>query len=79
MRLVVVVVTAVVFAAVGPRLGAPRDRAAGEPFAYEPPEGFTLDESERDRDREWVHAATPGHVVAPRIHLTPSNKGGTVE
>lgn len=103
MRPVVVVACAVVLAAVGPRLGAPRDRAAGEPFVYEPPEGFTLDKSDAAkavnvddpakrgaarvrpseddsaRDREWVHAATPGHIVAPRIHLTPSNKGGTVE
>lgn len=87
MRRIVVVVSALGLAALGPRLTAPHDRAAGEPFVYEPPDGFTLDKGDvakainddSARDREWVHAATPGHVVAPRIHLTPSTKAGTVE
>jgi hypothetical protein len=87
MRSVVVVIVAVLFAAIGPRLGAPHDRAAGEPFVYVPPEGFTLVkqapgallDDEKARDREWEHPALPGHPVTPRIHLTPSTKGGTVE
>jgi hypothetical protein len=87
MRRVVVVLVACLFAAVGPRLRGPHDRAAGEPFVYQPPEGFVLDKSDTAksvnddtaRDREWVHPATLGHAIAPRIHLSPSNKGGTVE
>jgi hypothetical protein len=87
MRRLVVVVVACLFAAVGPRLRGPHDRAAGEPFVFQPPEGFVLDKTrapasindDSARDREWVHPATLGHSVAPRIHLSPSTKGGTVE
>jgi hypothetical protein len=88
MQRIVVVVIACLFAAVGPRLGGPRDRSAGEPFVYQPPEGFVLDKGDPAkalnddtgaRDREWVHPATFGHSIAPRIHLSPSTKGGTVE
>jgi hypothetical protein len=87
MRRLVVVLIACLFAAVGPRLRGPHDRAAGEPFVYQPPEGFVLDKTsaakpiddDSARDREWVHPATLGHSIAPRIHLSPSTKGGTVE
>ncbi|MDB5220795.1 MAG: hypothetical protein JWO86_8722 [Myxococcaceae bacterium] len=88
MRRIVVVAIACLFAAVGPRLGGPRDRAAGGPFVYQPPEGFVLEKGDpaksinddiSARDREWVHPATFGHTIAPRIHLSPSTKGGTVE
>ncbi len=87
MRGLVILVVACLFAAVGPRIGRPHDRAAGEPFVFVPPDGFTLDKGDPPasinddsaRDREWVHAATFGHTIAPRIHLSPSNKGGTVE
>lgn len=88
MRRAIVLLTAVVFAVVGPRLTAPHDRAAGEPFSYEPPEGFTAPDGKeaatavlapKDDEREWVHALTPGHVVAPRLHLKQSNVKGTVE
>jgi len=87
MRRLVVVVVACLFAAVGPRIRGPHDRAAGEPFVYQPPEGFVLDKGDvaksinddASREREWVHPATLGHSIAPRIHLSPSNKGGTVE
>jgi hypothetical protein len=88
MRRLVVVVSACLFAAIGPRIGGLHDRAAGEPFVYQPPEGFVLDKGDvanainnddNARDREWVHPATLGHSIAPRIHLSPSNKSGTVE
>ncbi|GAC1540792.1 MAG: hypothetical protein NVS3B10_30590 [Polyangiales bacterium] len=87
MRRLFVLAIACLFAAVGPRIRGPHDRAAGEPFVFQPPDGFVLDKGdparsvndESARDREWVHPATPGHAIAPRIHLSPSTKGGTVE
>ncbi|AKU93475.1 hypothetical protein AKJ09_00139 [Labilithrix luteola] len=35
-----VVLTAVAFAAIGPKLVGPHDKAAGAPFVYQPPAGF---------------------------------------
>ncbi len=40
MRLPIVLAVALTFAFAGPRLTGARSRPAGEPFAYEPPEGF---------------------------------------
>ena len=90
MRRAVVVVVAVALAVVGPRFSAPHDRASGEAFAYEPPAGFAAPkESEGETakavldakgdEREWVHTLTPGHVVAPRLHLRQSKTKSTVE
>jgi hypothetical protein len=61
-RLLVCIVVALTTALVGPRLLGPQGRPAGEPFAYEPPEGFvplegaTLEPLQDDAPpRVWVH------------------------
>lgn len=81
MRRAATVVTAVAFAVFGPRLTAPHDRAAGAPFVYEPPEGFTPvgGELEKDGEREWLHAVTPGHAMPARVTVKQLRKGGNVE
>jgi hypothetical protein len=91
MRRAVVAITTIVFALVGPKISAPSDRAANEPFVYEPPEGFLPPDAKdasiaakdlidaKSDEREWVHALTPGHIVAPRLHLKSSNAKSTVE
>ena len=82
MRRAVIVVTALLAAFLGPRISAPRDRAAGEPFVFEPPEGFVEAKGEAkqgDEDQEWVHPTTSVLAVTPRIMLKRSKSGGTVE
>jgi hypothetical protein len=80
MRRVALVVTAVLFAVVGPRLSAPHDRAAGEAFVYEPPEGFVeAKDAGKTDEREWVHVATGNMQLAPRITLKLTKTTGTVE
>ena len=82
-------ITAVAFGAIGPRYSAPRNHAAGEPFVYTPPEGFTSPKdvkeaakdllAAKDDEREWVHEGRPGQIIVPRLHLRQSNARGTVE
>ncbi len=82
MRRAVVVVTTVVAAFLGPRLTAPRDRAAGEAFSFEPPEGFIEAQGEAkqgDQDQEWLYPTKSFLAVTPRIMLKRSKGGGTVE
>jgi len=90
MRRIAVVVIAVAFGLLGPRLSAPRDRAAGQPFVYEPPQGFTLDVdtasdpkdlngSAETRERAWKYARQTDGPLVPRLHLSVSKKRGSVE
>ncbi len=80
MRRAVTVVSAVAFAVLGPRLTAPHDRLAGAPFVYEPPDGFTpVGELDKDGEREWLHAVTPGHAMPARVTVKRLRKGGNVE
>lgn len=93
MRRIAVVVIAVAFGILGPRFTTPRDRAAGQPFAYEPPEGFTLDvetaggptdvngstETRERGERAWKYMRPAETIVVPRLHLSVSNKRGSVE
>ena len=90
MRRIAVVVIAVAFGILGPRFTAPRDRAAGQPFVYEPPEGFKPDVdtaagpkdvngSTEVRERSWKYTRPAETVVVPRLHLSVSNKRGSVE
>jgi hypothetical protein len=82
MRRAVVVVTTLIAAFLGPRLTAPRDRAAGEAFSFEPPEGFIEAQGEAkqgDQDQEWLYPTKSFLAVTPRIMLKRSKGGGTVE
>lgn len=83
MRRVAIAITAAAFALVGPRLNAPQNRAAGEAFVYEPPEGFVrvmdAPSVNADEETEWVHPATAGRMIAPRIHVKRSKTLTTVE
>lgn len=87
MRRVVLAVTTVVFAVVGTRLSAPQDRKAGEPFVFEPPAGFTrvTDDpakavlEETAGEKQWTHPPKSVLGITPRVHLSESKKGGTVE
>lgn len=82
MRRAVVVVTTLLAAFLGPRISAPRDRAAGEPFSFEPPEGFVEAKGEArqgDEDQEWLYPTRNVLAVTPRIMLKRSKGGGTVE
>jgi hypothetical protein len=80
MRRAVLAATTIVFAVVGTRLSAPHDRKASEPFAYMPPEGFTAaDEGASEGDKQWSHPPKGALGIAPRVHLTTSKTGGTVE
>jgi hypothetical protein len=84
MRRAVIAITVVLAGILGPRLSAPRDRGAGEPFVFEPPEGFIEAKGEAkqgDEDEEWVNPAPSPNVlhVTPRIMLKRSKSGGTVE
>jgi hypothetical protein len=81
MRRAAIGITAVLFAVIGPRLSAPHDRAAGEAFVFEPPEGFTEARSAdaKGEEREWVHPATGNTQLAPRITLKLTKTTGTVE
>jgi hypothetical protein len=74
MRRAVVVLTAVLAAFLGPRISAPRDRAAGESFVEAKGEA-----KQGDEDQEWVHPTTSPLQVTPRIMLKRSKSGGTVE
>jgi len=82
MRRAVIVVTAALAAFLGPRISAPRDRAANEPFVFEPPEGFVEAKGEAkqgDEDQEWLYPTKSVLAVTPRITLKRSKRGGTVE
>jgi hypothetical protein len=82
MRRAVIAVTVLLAGALGPRLSAPRDRAAGEPFVFEPPAGFIEAKGEAkqgDEDQEWLYPTTNVLAVTPRIMLKRSKSGGTVE
>jgi hypothetical protein len=80
-RLGPVVVGLVLFGAAGPRLTAPHDKKAGQPFAYEPPAGLTpakgtgaLDEA----PHSWVDGSGSS-TFAARVTLAHSAGVGTVE
>ena len=82
MRRVVIVGSVLLAAVLGPKLTAPRDRAAGEPFAFEPPAGFVEAKGEAkqgDEDEEWFYPTTNVLAVTPRITLKRTRSGGTVE
>jgi hypothetical protein len=85
MRRLVIAGIVLAFAILGPRLGAPQDRRAGEPFVYEPPEGFTASkagpsgEPLGEGETLWEHAPLPGHTTKAMVHLKRSKMGGTVE
>ncbi len=88
-RWILVVVVSLVAAAVGPRVVGARGRAGGEPFTYEPPEGFVAGrdpKAEQEGARVWVYAdKTEGTPFAERkasvtrIVLTHSSKEMSVE
>lgn len=87
MRRAVLAATTLVFAVAGTRLSAPHDKKAGEPFVYEPPEGFTVVKEDAAKavveesagEKQWTHAPKNALAIAPRVHLSQSKKGGTVE
>lgn len=82
MRRAVVLVTTVLFAIVGPRLLSPQDRSAGRPFGYVPPDGFVARPSPEGSSADaklWVFAASEGASFVPRVVVTHSSLGGTVE
>jgi hypothetical protein len=85
MRRLVIAGIVVAFAILGPRLSAPQDRRAGEPFVYEAPEGFAASkvgpsgEPLGEGETLWEHAPLPGHTTKALIHLKRSKLGGTVE
>lgn len=79
MRRAAIAVTALAFAFLGPRASVPHDRAAGEPFVYEPPEGFAESKTAAAaEEREWVHPATVAGQLAPHITLKRTRSSGTV-
>jgi len=87
MRRAVLAGTTLVFALLGTRLSAPHDRKAGEPFVYAPPEGFSADKidpakavvEEGAAERQWTHPPKTALGIEPRVHLSLSKTGGTVE
>lgn len=85
MRIPLVAVSALALAVIGPRLTGPADREAGEPFAYEPPEGFVEAKDaakellEGSGDRAWVYQTMEPQAFAPKISLTHVASRSTVE
>ena len=87
MRRAVLAATTLVFALVGTRLSTPHERKAGESFTYVPPEGFTPAKDgpakavveESAGEKQWTHPPKNALGVAPRVHVSASKKGGTVE
>ncbi len=83
---------AVLAAISGPRIAGPRSRSAGEPFVYEPPEGFVPAKDAKASEvaaKVWVHeaaekrnfdgsAANP-KALSTRVVLNHSNKEMSVE
>ncbi|MBX3192797.1 MAG: hypothetical protein KF819_37785 [Labilithrix sp.] len=83
MRRGVTIVSAVAFAFIGPRLTTAQDRPASEPFAFEPPSGFLETKDDPGTlgpgvEKAWLHP-TEVLTFSPRIMLTRSKQGGTVE
>lgn len=76
-RVLLTLFLVVLAALIGPRLTAPHDRSAGEPFVFEPPAGF--EETKSEEGRKWRLADTTGHVFVPRFILTHSPNTMTVE
>lgn len=79
MRRASIAVSAVACAFLGPRLTAPHDRPATEPFSYQAPDGFTAGAELADGEREWSHAVTPGRAMPARVTVKRLRKGGNVE
>ena len=80
MRKTATAVIALASALLGPRLSSPHDHAAGAPFSYDPPEGFTsAGPVTADGAMEWLHPTTAGHAMASRITLKELRKSGNVE
>src|SRR5262245_59388154 len=84
LRLVLPPVLGLMAAFLGPRLTLPSDRAAGQPFAYEPPEGFVeLKDSKLSEQAEgakaWVFANADPRGFTPRVNIIHSPKRGGVE
>ncbi len=83
-RLLPTALVGLLLAVVGPRVTAPHDKAAGEPFVYEPPPGFEEQKGGYTSEgeptgRKWRLADTTGHAFIPRFILTHSPNTMTVE
>ncbi len=65
---------AVLTAFAGPAFTGPRNRSAGEPFAYAMPEGFSRADSPGDRGASerntWVHAPLGDGGIVPNVSIT---------
>ena len=86
--LVVAALAAVVAAAIGLRALGPQDRAAGAPFTYTPPEGFTPATEDNTKailgsivggQRVWIYPGNMLDLYTPNITLTHSSKSGLVD
>jgi hypothetical protein len=80
-RTVSLVIGVAVFGAFGPRLTHPHDKRAGEPFSYQPPEGFTATTAslEEKTQQVWTHKASGAAAFVARVSLVHSSSRGTVE
>jgi hypothetical protein len=71
-----IVLGALLFGVVGPRLTWPHGKSAGEPFAWVPPDGFVeVHEPAADGEpegRKWRLADPVGHAFVPRAEVTHS-------
>jgi hypothetical protein len=71
----------------GPRITAPRDKKAGEPFAWEPPEGFVeiaepimLEEHATEGNAKLYRLSdAAGHAFVPRAQVTHTTNPAPVE
>jgi hypothetical protein len=77
LRVPIVVVAAVTFALVGPRLTGARAKAANTPFVYEPPEGFVDTPSRTEGAKAWVFKETG--LTGAAVNETHSTKELPVE
>lgn len=81
--LVLTAVVAAAFTILGPRLVGPQSRAANEPFAYTPPEGFVPYVGSKKADavdaKVWVNQGEVASGPSARVVLNHSDKTMTVE
>lgn len=66
----------------GPKLTLPRDRPAGQPFVYEPPEGFIELKDPKAAEkaaRSWVLANPSRRAFAPNVTTTHSTQRAPLE
>lgn len=83
-RLVLPPLLGLAAAFLGPRLTLPRDRLAGQPFAYEAPDGFVELKDPKlaataEGARAWVLATADPRGFTPRVNVIHSPKRGGVE